>query len=422
MLANPSKLKTGLVVTQYYWPEMVGSGPYCSDLAEHLARQQWRVQVFTCRPHYPAGAVHANYRDGAGDREHRNGVTIRRVPPWRPDKRGAASRIASEAVFLARGLWALATGTVRRADLVVSLCPSILTVLLGCLAVRRRGRHVALVHDIQSGLAEALNMAGGRAVLAVMRRVERMVLNRTDMVLVLSDEMRIQLQRQGVTAPIDVLPLWVDARRIAPGEAEPGSAQPPTVLYSGNFGRKQALQQVVDMAAILQQRTGDIRIILRGEGSEKQALIDQAEAHGLRNVRFAPLVPAEHLAAALAEADIHLVPQDANTADFAVPSKAYAILAAGRPFVAAAREGSQLWRLMEESGALICVPAGDAGALADAVERLARDPELRRRLGEQGRRFVVANHSKDIVLARFADIAGGQPEPEQCAPQPAVTS
>lgn len=420
MTTSPSKQRTGLVVTQYYWPEMVGSGPYCTDLAEHLARQQWRMQVFTCRPHYPAGTVHANYRDGAGDRERRNGVAIRRVPPWRPDKRGSASRILSEAVFLLRGMWALATGGIRRSDTVVSLCPSILTVLLGCLAVRRGGRHAALVHDIQSGLADALNMTGGRAVLALMRWVERFVLNRTDVVLVLSEEMRRQLQKLGVAKPIEILPLWVDTRHIVPVKPKPRTQT--TVLYSGNFGRKQSLRQVIDMAAILQERTDDISIILRGEGSEKEGLVELARARGLRNVTFAPLVPAEHLAAALAEADIHLVPQDANAADFAVPSKAYAIMAAGRPFVAAAREGSQLWRLMDESSALVCVPAGDASALAGAVEQLARDPDLRRQLGAQGRRFVVAQHSRDIVLARFADIVGSQRASHQCVIQPAVTS
>ncbi|HEY9567644.1 MAG TPA: hypothetical protein VIR38_06110, partial [Thalassobaculum sp.] len=97
-----------LMVTQYYWPEPIGSAPYCTDLAEWLAVAGWDVRVFTCRPHYPEGVVPARYASGDLDTQDRRGVAIDRVPPWRPDRRGALGRMLGEFVFLGRGLWAMA--------------------------------------------------------------------------------------------------------------------------------------------------------------------------------------------------------------------------------------------------------------------------------------------------------------------------
>lgn len=396
----PQKL---LFVTQHYWPELIGSAPYCADLAEWLAARGTQVQVFTCRPHYPEGLVPPAYRNGQRDRERRGSVTIKRVDSWIPRRRGAVGRIAAEFAFLLHGVAALTSGRLRRTDVVVSLCPSILTVLLGVLVTRRGGRHVAIVHDIQSGLASGLGMVGSSPIIKAMRWLEQAVLNRVSKVLVLSDNMRRRLQAQGVRSSIEILPLWVDTHKIQPVNRRPDNGA-VTVLYSGNFGKKQALAQIVEMAALLEQREAPIFTILRGEGSEARFLAEQIAARELNNVHFAPLVPAERLAESLAEGDIHLVPQDTSIADFAVPSKVFAIMAAGRPFVATARPGSLLWHLMDESRAFLCVPAGDAAALADTVERLAHDPDLRRDLGRNGRLYAVTRHDKAIVLERFLAI------------------
>ena len=388
-----------LFVTQFYWPEPIGSAPYCTDLAEWLVRSGWPVRVFTSRPHYPDGVVPEAYRQGERDSEARNGVAIERVPPWRPDRRGALGRMAAELVFLLRGLGALFRGRIRRSRLVVSLCPSILAVLLGRLACRPDGRHFALVHDIQSGLASGLGMVGGGWLPALIRLLERRVLNGVDGIFVLSDQMRRRLEEQGVTVPIEVLPIWVDAAAIRPVERTAGG--PLTLLYSGNLGRKQALDQVLALAEILQRRGSAARIVIRGEGGEAVRLAEEAERRQLANIEFRPLLPIERLAEGLAEGDVHLVPQDGKAADYAVPSKIYGIMAAGRPFVATAGPGSHLWRLQEQTGAFQCVPPADAEALAEAVLALGVDVERRAELGACGRAFVEAHHDKARVLGNF---------------------
>ncbi len=388
-----------LFVTQYYRPELIGSGPFSADLAEWLVGCGRQVTVLTGLPHYPASEVFPAYRDRRGMREECNGVTVERLGAWIPRRRSAIARIAGEAWFLMYGAFALATGRVARHGVVLSLCPSILSVALGAMARLRHGRTVAIVHDIQSGLASGLGMVGRGWLARVMRSCERVVLNRADLVVVLSQEMADELRRIGVTAPVEVVPIWVDTDQVRPLPARNDGRL--TVLYSGNLGKKQGLGQVIDLASVLQARRPEIDIVLRGNGNQADDLRRQIAERDLTNTRLTALLPDGDLSEGLAEGDIHLVPQDPEAAAFAVPSKVFNIMAAGRPFVATAHPGSLLWRLRHRSGAFICVPPNDPEAFADAVQQLADDAALRHALGERGRQFVERNLAKRKVLGDF---------------------
>ena len=49
-------------------------------------------------------------------------------------------------------------------------------------------------------------------------------------------------------------------------------------------------------------------------------------------------------------------------------------------------------------------PAAFSAGLADAINRLARDPELRDRFGAQGRKRVAAHFSWDAIAERTIDL------------------
>ena len=393
-----------LFISQFYRPELIGSGPFCADLADCLAANGHRVEVLTNLPHYPGRTIFPGYGDRAGTRETVGGVTVRRLPTRVPQGAGARERLLSESHFLMQGGRALATGAIKRRPLVLSLCPSIFASMLGNLARTPGGRHIAIVHDIQSGLARGLGMLGG-SLPAALQHLERFVLNRADLIVVLSDKMRDHLGAVGVTAPIAVFPIWVDVDAIHPLPVN--GRDRPTVVYSGNFGRKQGLDQVLDLAALLKETHPGIAIVLRGRGSQAEHLAAQIAARRLANVRIADLVPPERLNAGLAEGDIHLVPQDPEAADFAVPSKIYNIMAAGRPFIATARPDSVLWRLQQECGGFVCVPPYDARRFSEAVTALAENAALRQEMGQRARNFVVERFAKRRVLGELLTVLDG---------------
>ncbi|HZY51869.1 MAG TPA: glycosyltransferase [Reyranella sp.] len=395
-MSEPAPL---LFVTRYFWPELIGSAPFTSDIAEWLAKEGRQITVLSGLPHYPGTTVFPAYKDGRLQHETMGNVVVERVRSGPPVRSSTLARILNEAGFLMRGLGTLASGRIKRHPVVLALCPSILCVALALAARQRGGSAIAIVHDIQSGLAQQLGMNGG-ALGRLMRWVERATLDRVDLVVVLSQEMKDQLRRIGVTAPIDVVPLWVDTDEIQ--AVEPASRPSVKVLYSGNLGRKQGLSQVVAMAEQLATRRPEIEIVLRGNGNQAQELVAEIAKRHLENVRLAELQPNEALSIALAAGDIHLVPQNPLAAAFAVPSKVYNIMAVGRPFVATALPDSTLWRLQKQSGAFLCVPPDEPLSFAEAVLQLADDPQLRHELGRRGRKFVEQHYAKPLILSQFA--------------------
>ena len=391
-----------LFFTQYYRPELIGSAPFCSDLAEWLGTRGCRMTVIAGPPHYPDPASFRAARESLPPSEFASGVLVERLKSHIPRSRSAWQRILAELSFVAHGIGALFARRVGRAPLVLSLCPSILTVALASLARARQGRHVVIVHDIQSGLARGLGLVRSSMLLRVMRFMERTLLNRADMVVVLNEAMKEELRRLGVTTPIEIAPVWVDVDAVAPAIERKGRA--PRVLYSGNLGRKQGLDQIIELARMFQSERPDIEIVFRGEGSERASLQARVSELDLANVHFDALWPPERLTEGLCDGDVHLVPQEPAAAEFAVPSKIYSIMAAGRPFVATANPGSPLWRLRRESRAFLTVRANDHVRLARMVARLVDDTSLRRVLGERGRRYATENCAREKVLGDLENL------------------
>ena len=166
-----------LMITQWYRPELIGISKYSSEMAEFFSGHGSSVSVLTNRPSYPRNEVFPEYRDGRRDREVLDGVEVRRLATLVSRGGGARARIAAEISFLVRGLVALCAHRIRRKRSVVSFCPSVLSVLLGWFATPRDGRHVAIVYDIQSGLAAGLGMVHSGLVLRIIRFVERFCIN-----------------------------------------------------------------------------------------------------------------------------------------------------------------------------------------------------------------------------------------------------
>jgi len=70
----------------------------------------------------------------------------------------------------------------------------------------------------------------------------------------------------------------------------------------------------------------------------------------------------------------------------------------GRPIVASDMPGCREVVVSGKTGFL--VPPHDVDALAQAIATLARDPELRRRMGAAGRARIVAEFGEDAVAAQ----------------------
>jgi glycosyltransferase involved in cell wall biosynthesis len=184
-----------------------------------------------------------------------------------------------------------------------------------------------------------------------------------------------------------VVPYGVDVEAFTPraGAAEARRAlgvegDEFLVLALGRLVEKKGFAYLVDAAAEL---TG-ARVVIAGEGDLRPALEARARGRGAA-VTLAGNLDRGQLARALAAADAVVVPSIVDRAGNVdgLPNALLEALAAGRPVVATRVAG--IPEVVEDDVNGLLVPQRDAGSLAAALARLAREPATRARLGAAAR-------------------------------------
>ncbi|HEY44468.1 MAG TPA: glycosyltransferase family 4 protein, partial [Anaerolineae bacterium] len=81
------------------------------------------------------------------------------------------------------------------------------------------------------------------------------------------------------------------------------------------------------------------------------------------------------------------------------PNKIFDYMAAGRAVVLAI--DGVIREVLEEAGAGIAVQPGDPEALANAVRKLAEEPEQRRQMGLAGHDYVKRNFDRPVLARKL---------------------
>lgn len=178
-----------------------------------------------------------------------------------------------------------------------------------------------------------------------------------------------------------------------------------SAFFYGRFSPLHGVEHIVRAAAILEERRNPVRFVLVGSGQTHQRARELVERLGLSTVTFREAVPYPQLAALMSEADVCLGSFGTTArAERVIPNKVFDALAVGRPVIAAdtpaVREA-----LTHGQHAWLC-PPGNGEALADAIEYLKREPELRRSIAANGHRLFQERFSLDAVTRVLAEIAG----------------
>jgi colanic acid biosynthesis glycosyl transferase WcaI len=190
---------------------------------------------------------------------------------------------------------------------------------------------------------------------------------------------------------VHVIPNFVDSDRIMPRDRmtsyrdELRIGAEPVVMYAGNVGYSQSLTMVLHAA----RHMPEVTFVINGDGAARAEL--ERDAVGLSNVRFSGYQPADRVAEVLATADVHVVPLRAGLGAVSVPSKTYSILAAGRPVVAAIDAGTEVTRILAESGAGVSVAPDDPVAFTDALRAMVNSGSAATEAGACGRLSVESH-------------------------------
>lgn len=398
-----------------YAPELLGIGRYTGELGAYLASRGHQVTVLTAAPYYPQWRVREDYRPQRWRREWRDGVEVLRAPQYVPGRVSGLGRLLQECSFGASCLYWWSTCLLQRPwDAMVAVCPPMTSGLVPGLLARRLAVPLVIhVQDLQLDAARELGILRQPLLLAGLTWLELHLFRQARAVTTISRSMAARLAAKGVPpARLQVLPNWADLDKVRPGprlnalRRELGLTSETVVLYAGNLGEKQGLEVILEAAALTRGKPS-IRYLVAGEGAARDRIKLRAQDLGLDNLTFLPLQSNSRLPLLLAAADLHLVVQRQKAADLVMPSKLTNIMAAGRPFIATAGEGTELARVTTESRAGLVVPPEDGRALAQAVLGLAGDPGARKKMGVLARRYAEAFWDRERILRQWEELLRG---------------
>ena len=191
---------------------------------------------------------------------------------------------------------------------------------------------------------------------------------------------------------IQITPFGVDTEFFTPSKrnrADDGAFVIGTVK---KLEPKYGIDILLKAAAMIRDQVPGLKIIIAGTGTHEEEYHRLGENLGIGDIiQWKGFVPQEEAAGLWADLDVAVIPSVLESESFGVA--AVEAEASGIPVII-----SDIPGLMESTRpgyTSLVVPRNDAEKLAETIRSLANAPELRRKLGRNGRRFVMKKYSID---------------------------
>jgi len=398
-----------LVLAQWYVPE---PDIRIHPLAKMLVERGHKVTAITGFPNYPSGRLYPGYRIRWRQWEELDGVRILRLPLYPNHDRSPIKRTLNYLSFAASASL-LGPALCGPADVMWVYHPPLTVGIpawwIGLL------RRVPFVYEVQDMWPETLSATGmvpsGHAS-TLLSHLAAFVYQRASAISVISPGFKRNLVAKGVAADkIHVIANWADEETYRPvprDEAlamEYGLAGRFNIVYGGNMGAAQALENVLAAAALLRD-IPELQFVLIGDGVDERSLRQEAGSRGLDNVRFVGRQPADRMPHFFALADALLVHLRRDPLfEITIPGKTTAYLACGRPILCTV-PGDAAEMVRQAGAGLVCAPE-DPDALARAARQLFEmAPGEREAMGQSGRRAFLAAYTRQALIGRYESLFG----------------
>lgn len=395
------------ILSMHYPPEETGNAPYVGALASGLRARGYRVKAYTAHPHYPEWKTRPGYGQWRRT-ESIDGVIVERLKHFVPQPPRGLRRLLGELSFGLRSLFI----RIPSNSVVLAVSPALFSTAIAVLRLRltpRRPRVVVWVQDIYTlGLAETNQGSGLTAMLT--KAVEKFTLRSADRVVVIHPRFAEYLSLSLGVDPlrIEVIRNWTHlgpALEVDPVQARLALGWPTDVrlaVHTGNMGKKQGLENIVEAARLADAKRAPIKFVLVGEGSERQHL--ERLGKGVERLEFvAPLSDTDYQFA-LASADCLLVNELPGVATMSVPSKLTSYFHAARPVLAATDPNGITASEIRKANAGVIVAAGQPDRLLDMALKVVAASKQAASYGEAARRYCAETLTAEAAIASFQQL------------------
>ncbi|WP_146588236.1 glycosyltransferase family 4 protein [Puniceibacterium confluentis] len=186
---------------------------------------------------------------------------------------------------------------------------------------------------------------------------------------------------------------------VSPARYGAGARDGTRLLFVGRLAGVKGVPVLLEALAGLTAACPDLRLTLIGDGPERAALEQHAQALGVaERTAFLGYRSQAEVTEALRSTDIFVLPSFAE----GVPVVLMEAMAAEVTVVTTRIAGVPELVRDGESGLLVA--PGDAAALRDALLRVLGDADLRRRMGQMGRARVATDYDSETEAAWLSEL------------------
>jgi glycosyltransferase involved in cell wall biosynthesis len=384
-------------------------------VSEALRAAGFDVHISTSVPNYPTGVVPPGYRASRGCRERIDGFSVTRAPVYPSHDHRALGRIANYMTFAVGSSW-VGRHVLATADVSLVWATPATVGMPALVATLRHGTpYVLWVQDLWPDSVFATQFLTHpvvrRAAEAGLNPYLRALYSKAAHVVAITPGMRTTLIERGVPeSKASVVYNWVDETVMRPerpnGWLRTAAGVPDggfVMVFAGNMGSGQGLGDWVD-AMVLVRDLADTHLVFLGTGSDRAKLEARVADLGLDSVHFVDPVPVTEVSEMVADADVSVLSlADEPLFHITTPSKTQAALAQGKAIICSAP--GETSDVVRAAGAGWLAAPANVESIAQAIrEARATSPEEIARRGEAGRRYYMANMSREVGAERLAAI------------------
>jgi len=391
-----------LCIYRHYWPDKAPYGRLLRSLSEYLVINNHDVTIFTAQPSY-----HKIKEDILPQIENINDVKVIRMNLFPETKKNFLIRIINIILF---GLGGIIQAIKNRKYNLV-LVNSTPAIIMGFVAfIIKKFIKVPYIYHCQDIHPEAALMAGylkNKLLYKLLYKLDTISCKNAEVVVVLSEDMANTLKKRGLSGKNFLILNNFIPQEFQPSEYFPSelkkSKEKFQILFAGNIGKFQGLENIIEVARILKKSKG-LTFLFIGEGVDKEKLKIKASDLLNKKVFFKPFQPMHILLKVIEESNLCLISLRPGIYRVAFPSKTMTYLAGGCPILALVEQESQLAKfILEEDLGYVCSQK-NVGNITNTIKKSMNENMKWLKRRSEIKQIAESHFGREIILKKWSDL------------------